>query len=167
MYRLLSLSILLSGVVLMVSSDVTSADEPKLSQGAKTTIEKKLPVKITLDVKNIMVRDLLLEIDAAMAEAKGGKIRIKPKPGDGVTLTTRVTINVKNATLEEVMDLMIKNVDRGWGWYVNNGKPTDQDDGAIFITTNSKDRKFAGAGGDTKKEDPKKEDPKKDPKKDK
>ncbi len=160
MYRLFSLSMLLAGVVFFVASDANSADEPKLSTGAKTTIEKKLPIKITLDVKNEPIRVILEEIDAAMIAAKGGKVRIKPK--DGVTLTTRATIKVKDATLEEVLDLLVKNVDRGWGWYVNIGKPSEQDDGAIYITTNSKDRKFAGAGGD-----PKKEDPKKDPKKDK
>jgi hypothetical protein len=164
MYRLLSVSCLLAGVVFFVSNDTSSAEDPKLSVGAKTTIEKKLPVKISLDVKNVMIRNVIEEIDAAMAEAKGGKVRIKPKPGDGVTLTTRVTLSVKNAPLEEVLDLLVKNVDRGWGWYVHVGKPGEQDDGAIYITTNSKDRKYPNAGGGDKKDNPKKDDSKKDSK---
>jgi len=51
--------------------------------------------------------------------------------------------------------------EKSWGWYVNVGPATDQKNGAIFLTTNPKERGYKeGTGPGSGKEVAKKDDPK-------
>src|SRR5205085_12384227 len=62
-------------------------------------------------------------------------------------------------TLAEALDKLC--ADKSWGWYVNIGKKDDQKDGAIFLTTNSKEHGYKeGTGPGAGKEVAKKDEPK-------
>jgi hypothetical protein len=160
--------------VLLVALDecTVSAQGTPDSPGAKATREKKLTTKVKVDFDAKMLREILDELPPKVADAGGGNLRLKIAPGQGVTLTSRFTVKGEK-TLAEVLEEICK--DRGWGWYVVSTKVGDQNDGAVYITTNPKEHGYKeGTGPVTgkdkempkdKKEDPKKEDPKKvDPK---
>jgi len=120
----------LLGSIVMLAG-LARAEPPPDSAGAKLTREKKLKLKITLDVKEMMLRDIITELRGAVRDAKGGDLRIKP--GTGITLTSRFTVMAKEEPLEDVLDKLLKQ--REWGYYVVVAKPGDQDDGAIMLVT--------------------------------
>ncbi|MEZ6142380.1 MAG: hypothetical protein R3B84_17615 [Zavarzinella sp.] len=122
---------------------VTAAADAQTKEypGFKATRTKKLPLKLDVDFDNVFLRTIITdEIPSLVKDAGGGTIRVKPLPGAGVTLTSRFTIKAKQITLEELMNKLCE--DKNWGWYVKNGPAGSQDDGAIFITTNPKEKGY-------------------------
>ncbi len=150
---LVGLGLFVAGCVFL-SVPSSAADTPDTA-GAKATREKKLKAKLTLDLDKKMLRPLIFEdLPAAVKESTNLTLKIIPNPGDGITLTSSFGPFKGDMTLEEVLNKICE--DKSWGWYVNSTKVGDQKDGAIILTTNSKERGYKeGTGPGAKKEDPK------------
>jgi hypothetical protein len=147
----------LLGAIVLIANSANAEDE---TAGHRSTKEK-LKQKITLELDNVMLREIIDELRGAV---KGGTaMRIKPDPKDGITLTSRFTIKAKDETLESVLDKLLK--EKNWGYYIQNGPAGSQDDGAIVLVA----KPWRGSPNDdtkTKKDDPKKKEVvKDDPKK--
>lgn len=144
-----------------------NAAEVPDSAGAKTTREKKLPVKMKLDIERKMLRAIINEdLPAAFKEAANLPLKIDVFPGQGVTLTSSFELKGE-MTLAEALDKLC--ADKNWGWYVHSAKPGDQKDGMIYLTTNGKEHGYKegtgpneGKKGTDKKEVAKKEEMKKE-----
>jgi len=122
------------------------------------TREKMLPAKLKLDIDKKMLRAIISDdLPAAVKEATGLTLKIEPAPGQGVTLTSSFELKGE-MTLTEALDKLCS--DKSWGWYVNVGKVGDQKDGAIFLTTNSKEHGYKEGTGPGGKEVAKKDDAK-------
>ncbi|MSR53389.1 MAG: hypothetical protein EXS09_08865 [Gemmataceae bacterium] len=161
MTRRLSCLSLSAIFTLVLAVPFTPAADVPLSQGAKITFEKKLRVKLKLDIDKKMLRPLIGDdIPAAVKEATGLTQKIEIATGQGVTLTSSFGPFKGEMTLEEVLNKICE--DKSWGWYVNNAPKGDQKDGAIFLTTNSKEKGYKEGTGP--KEVAKKDDPKEKPK---
>jgi hypothetical protein len=136
------------------------AADPAESPRVKATRDKMLPAKLKLDIDKKMLRAIITDdLPAAVKEATMLTLRIEPAPGSGVTLTSSFELKGE-MTLEEALTKLCE--DKSWGWYVNVAKPGDQKDGAIFLTTNPKERGYKeGTGAAAKsKEVAKKDEPK-------
>lgn len=154
----LSFAALFCTIVLAPSN---SAAETPLSLGAKATWEKKLKVKLNLDIDRKMLRPLIGDdLPRAVKQETGLTLRIDVAPGQGVTLTSSFGPFKGEMTLEDVLNKICE--DKSWGWYVNSTKVGDQKDGAIFLTTNSKEHGYKDGTGP--KEVAKKDNPKDKPK---
>jgi hypothetical protein len=157
-----ALALAVAVAVLALPSQVPSlAADPAESPRVKATREKMLPAKLKLDIDKKMLRAIITDdLPAAVKEATMLTLRIEPAPGAGVTLTSSFELKGE-MTLEEALNKLCE--DKSWGWYVNVGKPGDQKDGAIFLTTNPKERGYkegTGAGAAKGKDVAKKDEPK-------
>jgi hypothetical protein len=136
----------------------TQAADPE-SARVKTVREKVLTAKLKLDIDKKMLRAILSDdLPAAIKEATGVTIKIEPAPGQGVTLTSSFELKGEMTTTEALDKLCS---DKNWGWYVHVGKPGEQKDGEILLTTNSKEHGYKEGTGPGGKEVAKKDDPKK------
>lgn len=161
MTRLLcAVALAVAAVVLSLPSQVPTlaADTPD-SPRVKATREKMLPAKLKLDIDKKMLRAIITDdLPTAVKEATMLTLRIEPAPGAGVTLTSSFELKGE-MTLEQALNKLCE--DKAWGWYVNVAKPGDQKDGAIFLTTNSKERGYKeGTGPGAGKEVAKRDEPK-------
>ena len=153
---LLSLAAAVAVVALPALPESQAADPPE-SARVKTIREKVLPAKVKLDVDKKMLRAIIGDdLPAAIKEATGVTVKIEPAPGQGVTLTSSFELKGE-MTVAEALDKLC--ADKSWGWHVNVGKPGDQKDGAIFLTTNGKEHGYKegtgpGAGKEVAKKDP-------------
>jgi hypothetical protein len=131
----------------------------KESPRVKAAREKMLPAKLKLDIDKKMLRAIITDdLPSAVKEATKLDLKIEPLPGSGVTLTSSFELKGE-MTLAEALDKICS--DKSWGWYVNVAKPGDQKDGAIILTTNSKEHGYKeGTGPKTGKDVVKKESPK-------
>src|SRR5579859_4287152 len=115
------------GLVVLVGLCVFSAsaaDEEKDSAKAAKTREM-LKKKVTLDFKNEFLKDI---IDEIQDQVKGVKIKVDTK--GGVSANKRMTIKVKDVTLEEALDKMLGKEDLGY-YVISDSK--NAYDGSIFI----------------------------------
>jgi hypothetical protein len=126
-HRLIAASALFASIVFLASSSV--AQPPADSPGAKITREKRLKAKISIEVKDLMLREIISELKGALKDAGVGDVRIQTGPG--VTLTSRFSLKAKEEPFEDVLDKLLK--EREWGYYVIVGKSGDQSDGAIML----------------------------------
>jgi hypothetical protein len=133
-----------------------SADTPE-NPRVKATREKMLPAKLKLDIDKKMLRAIITDdLPAAVKDATNGLVlKIEPAPGQGVTLTSSFGPFKGEMTLEEVLNKICE--EKSWGWYVNVGPATDQKNGSIFLTTNSKEHGYKEGTGPSAKEKPKDE----------
>jgi hypothetical protein len=138
----------------------TQAADPPESPRVKTIREKVLLAKLKLDIDKKMLAPILSDdLPSAVKEATGLTIKIEKVPGTaGITFTSSFELKGE-MTLEQALNKICD--DRSWGWYVNVAKPTDQKDGAIFLSTNPKERGYKeGTGPTTGKDVAKKDDSK-------
>jgi tetratricopeptide repeat protein len=159
--RLLRLAVAVAGcLVFFAPLPISAADE---NPRVKATREKMLPAKLKLDIDKKMLRALITDdLPAAVKESTGGlDVKIEPAPGQGVTLTSSFGPFKGEMTLEEVLNKICE--DKSWGWYVNVGPATSQKNGAIFLTTNPKERGYKEGTGPAPKDKPK-DKPKDEPK---
>jgi hypothetical protein len=144
--------------VLAVTTLAPSQAADPESARVKTVREKVLPAKLKLDIDKKMLRAIISDdLPAAIKEATKLTVKIEPAAGQGVTLTSSFELKGE-MTVEEALDKLCS--DKSWGWYVNIGKPGDQKDGAIFLTTNSKEHGYKEGTGPGGKEVAKKDEPK-------
>lgn len=154
----------------LLVTQAPQAAEVAESAAAKTTREKKLPVKLKLDIERKMLRFIIQDdLPAAFKDVAGLPLKIDVSPGQGVTLTSSFELKGE-MTLAEALDKLC--VDKNWGWYVHSAKPGDQKDGMIYLTTNGKEHGYKEGTGPketgkevAKKDMPKKETTKEEPKK--
>lgn len=152
----LSLAAAVSLVALTTLATTQGADSE--TPRVKTVREKVLPAKLKLDIDKKMLRPIIeSDLPDAVKDATKIDVKIMPAPGQGVTLTSSFELKGE-MTLAEALDKIC--ADKSWGWYVNVAKPGDQKDGAIFITTNSKEHGYKEGTGPGGKETAKKEEPK-------
>jgi len=156
--RLVPFLSLAAAVALIVLATLagTQAADPETPR-VKTVREKVLTTKLKLDIDKKMLRPIIeSDLPDAVKDATKIDVKIMPVPGSGVTLTSSFELKGE-MTLAEALDKICS--DKSWGWYVNVAKPGDQKDGAIFISTNSKEHGYkegTGPGKETaKKEEPK------------
>ena len=144
---------------LWIPESLRAESAPDTALAAKVRAEK-LKVKITVEFKNEMLKDIFKEFSAQVEAKKLGVLAFAPDTG--VSMNSRVTFSCKDKPLEDALDEMFKPLDLGY--YVVS-KEKDRYDGWIKVNK-SNDRGTQG-GTEMKKEDPKKVDPKKpvDPKK--
>jgi len=137
--------------VLAVAALGSSRAADPESARVKAVREKVLPAKLKLDIDKKMLAPILADdLPAAIKEATGVTIKIEKVPGTaGITFTSSFELKGE-MTLEEAINKICD--DRSWGWYVNIGKPGDQKDGNIFLTTNPKERGYKEGTGPGDKE---------------
>jgi hypothetical protein len=148
---------------------VITADPPKDTPSAAHTRTKKLKTKVTLEYKNEMLREILADIAGQIENAGLNKLSVAY--ANGVNMNMRLSVNVKDKTVEEALEELLKPAELG---YVVVSKDKDRYDGWIRITKGNERGFELGTdtkGTETKKEDPKKEvtrkeDPKKEDPKD-
>jgi len=174
MHRLFlgSTLLLLTCLLASTSVDLKAADPPPAdSPAAKLTRETKLKAVISVDSTDgsgMMLREIIDEITSSVSDAKVdgkkvGKIRIKPDPKSGITLTTRIKFKSTKEPLDVVLDKMFAASGRPWGYYVMSTKDkTSQDDGAIIIVNEPECRGYPP--GDPRNKKAGAEEPKKDKK---
>lgn len=168
MRRIVLGSFFMVAVVVIATAGIETfaADPVPDSPGAKTTREKKLKAKISVDSSGgggMMLREIIDEIVGEVRSAKAGTIRIKPDPKAGITLTTRIKFKSDKEPLEDVLAKLFDASGRPWGYYVYvSSKKDDQDDGAIIIVADATCRGYPPGDPRNKKADTKKEEPKKD-----
>jgi hypothetical protein len=163
---LLRLSLTLVAVVACHGLSVCQAADPPESPRVKAVREQVLTAKIKFDIDKKMLRPIIYEdLPALIKEATKLTAKIDVAPGQGVTLTSSFELKGE-MTVAEALDKLC--ADKSWGWYVNVAKPGDQKDGAIYLTTNSKEHGYKEGTGPkevAKKDEPKtKEKPKDEPK---
>jgi hypothetical protein len=138
----------LCGLMVGVVSTLV-AQPPKDTPLAEKTRTVKLKTKITLDIKNEMLRDVMKEISGALEEKKVGSLSVQQ--GNGVSMNARVNVMCKDKPVEEILDELFK--------------PLNRYDGFLHINTSPNDRGHKGdeMAKDGKKEtkEEKKDDPKK------
>jgi hypothetical protein len=151
---LLAVAIAVVGMVALSPTEAADPETPRVKQ----IREKALTTKLKLDIDKKMLRPIIeSDLPDAVKEATKLDIKILPAPGQGVTLTSSFELKGE-MTLTEALDKICS--DKSWGWYVNLAKPGDQKDGAIMITTNSKEHGYKEGTGPAGKEVAKKEEPK-------
>jgi hypothetical protein len=150
----------LTGLLFAIVSTVL-AQNAKDTPLAEKTRTVKLKAKITLSIKNEMLREVMKEISGAIEEKKAGALSFRPE--GPVNMNARVTVDCKDKPVEEILDEMFKPLNYGYYVVSKNG---DRDDGWIHITTNANERGTKDDGSGTKKETPKEEKKKEEKKED-
>jgi hypothetical protein len=149
----------LCGLMVGVVSTLV-AQPPKDTPLAEKTRNVKLKTKISMDIKNEMLRDVMKEISGALEEKKVGSLSVQQ--GNGVSMNARVSVMCKDKPVEEILDELFKPLNLGY--YVVS-KAGDRYDGFLHINTSPNDRGHKGdeMAKDGKKEtkEEKKDDPKK------
>jgi hypothetical protein len=113
-------------VVVLAGLPVIAAD--KDTPAAAKTRSERLKVKVTVEWKNIFLRDCLSELVSAMDDAGLGKIEFKNSTG--VSLNTRMTFSAKDKPIDEVLEGLLKTNDLA---YEIISKKGDKADGGLMI----------------------------------
>ena len=145
MTRLLSFFLLAAalGFVAVSGFSPTQAAEPETRR--VKAVREVLQTKIKFDIDKKMLRPIIYDdLPALIKEATKLTVKIDIAPGQGVTLTSSFELKGE-MTVAEALDKLC--VDKSWGWYVNIAKEGDQKDGAIFLTTNSKEHGYKEGTG--------------------
>ena len=100
----------------------------KDTPAAAKTRSERLKVKVTVEWKNLFLRDCLAELVSAMDDAGLGKIEVKN--GIGVSMNTRMTFSAKDKPIEEVLDGLLKTNDLAYDIISKKG---DKTDGGLMI----------------------------------
>lgn len=172
MIRTLGMVVCLSlGLALLAIPTLPAADPPKDTPSAAFTRTKKLKGKITVDFKNLELKEVFKEISGQLEDAKLGALSVHFAPG--VSGNTKVTYAAKDAPVEQVLDEVLKLLDLG---YIVVSKEKDRYDGWLEIVKGpergypsgvttpkaTEPKKIEPKKTESKKEEPKKEEMKKD-----
>ena len=138
---------------LVILRDIDLAVMPGEAQTAKESAlsaktRDRLKEKISLDMKNEMLRDVLKEISGALTDLKKGAL--SNYPDQGVSLNSRITVKAKEKSVEEILDEALKPLDLG---YVIVSKPGDRYDGWLLLKKGSQRGDDTPADGKEKKKD--------------
>ncbi|MCU0704451.1 MAG: hypothetical protein MUF18_10790 [Fimbriiglobus sp.] len=111
----------LSGVPLM-------ADPPKDTRAAEFTRTKKLKGKVTVEAKNLPLKEILLDISTQLQDQKLGIIATEYDTG--VSGNTRTSLEVKDLPAEEALDKLLGSLELG---YIILSKEGNAHDGYLRI----------------------------------
>jgi hypothetical protein len=103
------------------------AADKETSAATKTRTER-LKVKVTVDWKNLFLRDCLSELNSAIDDAGLGKIEFKN--GTGVSMNSRMTFSAKDKSIEDVLEGLLKANDLAYDIISKKG---DKTDGGLMI----------------------------------
>lgn len=117
-------AILAGFAALVMTFPALAADTP----AAAKTKNERLKVKVTVDWKNLFLRDCLAELVSAMDDAGLGKIELKNSTG--VSFNTRFTYSAKDKPIANVLEEMLKTNDLA---YEVISKKGDKADGGLMI----------------------------------
>jgi len=144
--------------VAIVGANLPAADAPKEApkdtSAAAFTRTKKLKGKVTVEAKNLPLKEILLDISTQLDDQKLGTI--STQYDIGISGNTRTSLNVKDVTAEEALDKLFGSLEIG---YVVVSKDKDRYDGWIKIV---KGNARGYEPGTAPKEAPKPADPKKE-----
>ena len=159
MRRLAFLSaLLLTFTAVLPGNAQTGKDSP-----AAAATRKRLKEKISVEVKNEMLREVFKEIAGKLEELKKGSLSQTNEQGTGINMNTRITVVAKDKPVDEILDEMLKPLELG---YIVVSKPGDRTDGFLLIKKGNLRGDDAPADGKEKKKDvtvkEKKEMPKKE-----
>lgn len=115
--------------LLLAAPAAFAADPPKDTPAAHFTRTKKLKGKVTVDFKNLELGEAFKEISGLLEDQKLGQLSIQY--ATGVSRNTKITYAAKDASLDEVLDGVLKQLDLGY--YVVT-KEKDRYDGWLMIT---------------------------------
>ncbi len=110
-------------------------DNSKDTAAAEHTRNIKLKTKISLDMNNEMLRDILKEITSALQDKKKGTLLFRFELG--VNMNSRCTAKVKDQSVEEILTNTLKQI--GYGYIVISDKGS-REDGYIRITKNPEEK---------------------------
>jgi hypothetical protein len=151
--------------VALAGVTLPAADPPKETHKDTTaagfTRTKKLKGKVTVEAKNLPLKEILLDISNQLDEQKLGTI--SAQYDIGISGNTRTSLNVKDVTAEEALDKLFGSLELG---YFVVSKDKDRYDGWIKIVKGNArgyepgtEPKDAPKPSDPKKDEPKKPDP--------
>ncbi len=106
----------------------SSAEPAKDTSAAAFLRTKKLKGKVTVELKNAPLKDILLDISNQLQDLKLGPI--SAAYDTGISGNTKATLEVKNVPAEEALDALFKSMDLG---YIVVSKDKDRQDGWIKI----------------------------------
>jgi hypothetical protein len=149
--------------VLAVAVAVTplpAADPPKDTTAANYTRTKKLKGKVTVEAKNLPLKEILEDLSNQLQDLKLGPI--SAQYDTGISGNTRTSLSVKDVPAEEALDKLFGSLELG---YVVVSKDKDRYDGWIKIVKGAargyepgmEPKDAAKPATDPKKPDPKPE----------
>jgi hypothetical protein len=115
-------------LVVAVSDTVRAADPPKDTAAAAFTRNKKLKGKITVEIKDLPLKDAIGEISGQLEDKKLGTLSVHY--GIGISGNTKVSFSGKEVTAEDALDAIFKKLDLG---YHVVSKEKDRYDGWIEV----------------------------------
>ncbi len=141
---------------------VSAAEPPKDTAAAEFTRTKKLKGKVSVEAKNLPLKEILADISGQLEDAKLGPI--SAHYDIGISGNTRTDLMVKDVAAEDALDKLLGSLELG---YVVVSKKGDRYDGWIHIVKGKArgyepgmEPKDAAKPTDPKKPDPKPVDPK-------
>ena len=141
---------------------VSAAEPPKDTAAAEFTRTKKLKGKVSVEAKNLPLKEILADISGQLEDAKLGPI--SAHYDIGISGNTRTDLMVKDLSAEDALDKLLGSLELG---YVVVSKKGDRYDGWIHIVKGKArgyepgmEPKDAAKPTDPKKPDPKPVDPK-------
>ena len=147
--------------VILSATLLTAAEPPKDTNAASFTRTKKLKGKVTVEAKNLPLKEILEDISGQLQDLKLGPI--SAQYDIGISGNTRTSLSVKDVAAEEALDKLFGSLELG---YIVVSKDKDRYDGWIKIVKGNARGYEAGMEPKDapKPADPKKPDPKTDPK---
>lgn len=143
--------------VILSATLLSAAEPPKDTKAAEFTRTKKLKGKVTVEAKNLPLKEILDDISGQLQDLKLGPI--SAQYDTGISGNTRTNLSVKDVPAEEALDKLFGSLELG---YIVVSKDKDRYDGWIKIT---KGNARGYEPGTEPKDAPKPTDPKKpDPK---
>ena len=118
----------LASLALVGLAGTASAQESKSAQ----TTRKKLQQTLTIEAKEIGTKAFLDDVNREIDQP----FRYFIDNASGVSNNTKVTLKVKDATVEQVLNEMCDKLD--CGWYVESNVANNKRDGMVIVRKSSK-----------------------------
>lgn len=115
-------------VTLSLCGSILAVDPPKDTTSAAFTRTQKLKGKVTVEAKNLPLKDILKDISDQLDEQKLRPLSVQYDIG--ISQNTRTNLNVKDVLAVDALDQLLKSLDYG---YVVVSKDKDRYDGWIKI----------------------------------
>lgn len=113
---------------ILAAGGLLAADPPKDTKAAEFTRTKKLKGKVTVEAKNLPLKEILEDISGQLQDLKLGPI--SAQYDIGISGNTRTNLSVKDVSAEEALDKLFGSLELG---YIVVSKDKDRYDGWIKI----------------------------------
>lgn len=112
----------------LAAGGLAAADPPKDTKAAEFTRTKKLKGKVTVEAKNLPLKEILEDISGQLQDLKLGPI--SAQYDIGISGNTRTNLSVKEVSAEEALDKLFGSLELG---YIVVSKDKDRYDGWIKV----------------------------------